>query len=404
MKELKLDKNKKYLLACSYGPDSMALFHMLKNSGYNFECAIVNYHIREESTSEVEGLKEYASAFGVQVYVHECTDSPLGKTEAKCREIRYNFFSKLYKEYGFDALLVAHHQDDLIETYLMQKRRQNCPIYFGIKQKSVIKGMNVVRPLLDYSKRELQDYCDKNHVPYAIDKTNFDVSILRNKIRHEIVELMSEKDRTDILKEIENRNRDLDKLISSIDLVKIHSANYLASLDDLTLKYALNIMVKRIKESYYLSKENVGEIKKAILSKKPNINFEIKRGLYFLKEYDEVDIDRATQFSFNYSYILDRPGILDTPFFRLDFTNGARNRNVSDSDYPIVIRAAKLDDYIFINGYKAYARRLFIDWKMPMKLRGRWPIILNKNNEPLYIPRYQKDFVLNKENNFIVKF
>ena len=123
-------------------------------------------------------------------------------------------------------------------------------------------------------------------------------------------------------------------------------------------------MVKRIKESYYLSKENVGEIKKAILSKKPNINFEIKRGLYFLKEYDEVDIDRATQFSFNYSYILDRPGILDTPFFRLDFTNGARNRNVSDSDYPIVIRAANLDDYIFINGYKAYARRLFIDWKM----------------------------------------
>ena len=123
-----------------------------------------------------------------------------------------------------------------------------------------------------------------------------------------------------------------------------------------------------------------------------------------MKEYDEVDIDRATQFSFNYSYILDRPGILDTPFFRLDFTNGARNRNVSDSDYPIVIRAAKLDDYIFINGYKAYARRLFIDWKMPMRLRGRWPIILNKNNDPLYIPRYQKDFVLSKENNFIVKF
>ena len=382
----------------------MALFHMLQKGGYNFECAIVNYHIREESTSEVEGLKKYANQFGIKVHVHECDTSPLGKSEAKCREIRYNFFAKLYREFGYDALLVAHHQDDLIETYLIQQRRQNCPIYFGIKSKSVIKGMEVVRPLLDYSKAELQEYCDKNSVPYAVDKTNFDVSILRNKIRHEIVERMTAQERVDILKEIDDRNRELEKLLDSINLVKIHSAEYLNSLDDLTLKYALNILVKRIKESYYLSKENVGEIKKALLSEKPNINFEIKRGLYFIKEYDEVDIARAASHSFNYSYILDRPDVLDTPFFRLDFTKGAKNRNVSDSDYPLMIRTVKLDDYIFINGYKAYARRLFIDWKMPMRLRGRWPIILNKNNEPLYIPRYQKDFVPTKENNFIVKF
>ena len=335
MKELNLDKNKKYLLACSFGPDSMALFHMLQKSGYKFDAAIVNYHIRPESTSEVDGLIKYASKYGVQIYVHECDNSPLGKTEAKCREIRYSFFSKLYRKYGYDALLVAHHQDDQIETYLMQKRRQNCPIYYGINEKTTIKGMEVIRPLLGYSKAELQKICNQNHVPYSIDKTNFDVSILRNKIRHEIVELLNEKQREELLNEIKTKNEELESIINSINLSEINSVEYLKSLDDRTLKYALNILVKRIRNSMYLSKENVGEIKKAILSSKPNITFKIKNGLYFIKEYDEIDIVQSDYSSIDYLYILDKPGALDTPFFYLNFDGDTKNRNVKESDYPI---------------------------------------------------------------------
>ena len=116
--------------------------------------------------------------------------------------------TKLYKEYGYDALLVAHHQDDLIETYLMQKRRQNCPNYFGISQKTIIKGMTVIRPLLSFSKKELEEYCVDNHVPFAIDKTNFDTSILRNKIRHEVIAKMSNEDRKNLLKEIKSYQSD----------------------------------------------------------------------------------------------------------------------------------------------------------------------------------------------------
>lgn len=404
MKELKLNKSKKYLLACSFGPDSMALFHMLQKDGYKFDCAIVNYHIRPESTSEVDGLIKYAFKYNVKVHVHECDNNPLGKTEAKCREIRYSFFSKLYREFGYDALLVAHHQDDLIETYIIQKRRQNCPIYYGIKEKTTIKGMEVIRPLLSFSKADLQDICDKNSVPYSIDQTNFDVSILRNKIRHEIVELLSNKQRAEILKEIDDKNKELKRIIDSIDITNLHSAKYLNSLDDITLRYALNLLVKAIRDSLYLSRVNVGEIKKALMSDKPNINFMIKRGLYFIKEYEEIDIIQSKYTAIEYSYILDKPGRLDTPYFYLDFTNGAKNRNVSDFDYPIQIRNANITDYVYIKGYKVPVRRLFIDWKMPLRLRGRWPIIVDQNGEPLYIPRYQKDFVPTKENNFRVKF
>ena len=56
-----------------------------------------------------------------------------------------------------------------------------------------------------------------------------------------------------------------------------------------------------------------------------------------------------------------------------------------------------------INGYKVSARRLMIDWKVPMRVRKIWPVIVNKNGVPIYIPRYQKNFVPNDKTNFFVK-
>ena len=402
MSKLNLNKDLRYLLACSYGPDSMALFYMLLEGGYNFECAIVNYHIRQESTDEVNGLIEYANKYGVKVHVHEC-DKDTKKTEAKCREIRYAFFRSLFDQNGYDALLVAHNQDDRIETYLIQKSRQNCPKIFGIAGKTMIKGMDVIRPLLDCSKRELEELCLKNHVPYAIDKTNFDTSILRNKIRHEVVAKMSAQDRQQILAEIDKKNLELEEMISSIDFKRIHEVDYLLSLDEQKLGYTLNFMVKNIRDDYFLSKLNVGEIHKVLVSKKPNVMLKVKNGVFLVKEYGLIDLIKPEKEDVSYRYVLDCPSKLDTDYFYLDFEGETSNRNISISDYPITIRNIEPSDHIFINGYKVLARRLLIDWKMPLRLRKRWPIILDKNGEPIYIPRYRKEFVPDSETNFFVK-
>ena len=123
---LNLEKNKYYLLACSFGPDSMALFDMLLKEGYKFAVAHVNYHLRAEASDEEISLRNYCLTNGVGIYVKSVTEN-LGDSnlEKKCRDIRYSFFIDLVKQKGFDALLVAHQEDDLIETYLMQKQRKN---------------------------------------------------------------------------------------------------------------------------------------------------------------------------------------------------------------------------------------------------------------------------------------
>ena len=70
--------------------------------------------------------------------------------EANCREVRYDFFADLYKKYSFDGLLVAHNEDDSIETYLLQKKRKNLVFHYGLADKNIIKGMTVLRPLLGF--------------------------------------------------------------------------------------------------------------------------------------------------------------------------------------------------------------------------------------------------------------
>ena len=403
MNNLNLDKNKKYLLACSFGPDSMALFHFLRVDGYNFECAIVNYHLRKESDLEVKGLMDYAAKFDIKVHVLDVKEVINTNIEGKCREIRYNFFSSLYNEFKYDALLVAHHEDDHIETYLLQKQRQNTPNYYGIEENTVIKEMNVIRPLLGYTKQDLLNICINNNVPYALDVTNEETIYMRNKIRHEIVMNLREKLRHNLLLEIQRKNEELKKELSKIDTTRVKEVSYLLSLNELQQKHILNDLAKEAGFTLGLSKENVGEIINVLKSKKPNSITKIKSNLFLIKEYTIYDLASKAPVSINYSFVLNEPGVLDTDFFYLDFTGDTSNRNVSLDDYPLTIRPIKATDVYQISRYRVQANRLMIDWKMPASVRKIWPVIVNKDNNVIYIPRYQVDFNKTDDLNFYVK-
>ena len=403
MYQLNLDKNHKYLLACSYGPDSMALFHLLQNQGYDFECAIVNYHLRKESYLEVEGLLNYASKFSIKIHVLDVKQNIIKNVEAECRKIRYQFFKDLTDKYGYYATLIAHHQDDKIETFLLQKERQNCPIYFGISEKTVINGTTILRPLLPYSKQELLDICKQNNVPYSVDKTNFDISIKRNKIRHEFVAKLSQPKRKTILKQIDDCNKSLNDMFTKLENLDLTKVANILSLNKLEQSYALNNLLKKYGIKTSLSKENVGEIIKILISNKPNGEFKIKNNLYLIKEYDEFILKSHKYTAAEYAYTILKPSKIDTPYFFLDFTKEQENRSVNFKDYPLTIRNLRGDDEILINDYKVTANRLMIDWKVPYRVRLSWPVIVNSKNECIYIPRYRKDFKLTKDLNFYVK-
>ena len=86
---LNLPKQNKYLLACSYGPDSMALFQMLKNEGYHFDVAHIQYNLREDSKKECEDLLRYCAEQGIKCFAYKVEEKIERNIEERCREIRY---------------------------------------------------------------------------------------------------------------------------------------------------------------------------------------------------------------------------------------------------------------------------------------------------------------------------
>lgn len=399
---LNLDKNKKYLLACSFGPDSMALFDMLLKEGYRFSVAHVNYHLRIESDEEEINLREYCLKNNIGIYVKNVSEN-LGHSnlEKICRDIRYNFFAETIKNNNFSALLVAHQEDDLIETYLMQKQRKNLVNYFGIKEIAYFYGIEIIRPFLKYRKQELLIYCQTFNVPFAIDKTNLQDCFKRNIIRHTIVEKMDEISRKSILEKINNENQNLAKIFDTINQLKQQSINEYNRLSDIEFTYAIVLLGRKVKPSFFITKKQSKELRKVLNSDKPNISFEVC-GLCFYKEYNHFGFRLEKDFPC-FSYCLEKPAILDTPYFYLNFSTDFSNRNIVLGDFPLTIRNANPNDVFQIKNYSKTMRRLFIDWKMPQYLRKRWPIILNNKGRIVYVPRYQKDFKLDKTCNFFVK-
>ena len=399
---LNLEKNKHYLLACSFGPDSMALFDMLVKEGYKFTVAHVNYHLRAEADEEESKLRDYCFENNIGIYVRS-VDEDLGESnlEKRCRDIRYSFFIDVVKSNHFDALLVAHQEDDLIETYLMQKQRKNLVNYFGIKEISYFTDVEIIRPLLKYRKGELMMYCKMFNVPYAIDKTNLEDHFLRNQIRHSVVEKMTNEERKKVLEEIDNENKELHRILDVVASIKSNKIEEYNRLNDVEFLYAIVALGRKIKDDFTISKEQGTELRKVLMSDKPNISLVVD-GLRFLKEYDSISIQEDIVAT-DYSFTLTEPGVLDTEYFHLDFSKDSSNRNVSLPDYPITIRNARSDDVIEILNYSKELRRMFIDWKMPASLRMRWPVILNKEGKIIYVPRYFKDFVITPDLNFYVK-
>ena len=381
----------------------MALFDMLIKEGISFVVAHVNYGVREEAKKETEDLNLYCANNDIEIEVLYSKTKLEGNFEAKAREVRYQFFNEVCLKYNIDTVLVAHQQDDVIETYYLQRKRGGFVEYYGISEDTKIYGVHVKRPLLNYTKQELQEYCDSNHVPYAIDKSNLEQDFQRNVIRINIVSQMNPRERSQIIDEINKANEEIKGTYSKIYALDLTSVKDLLTLSDDLLNRALVIQARNIEPDVGISASLSLEIKKILESSKPNVSFKIHKGLVFNKEYDWCNFVKESK-DVLYEFKLEEPRLLETQYFFLDFTLPTDKQHITLDDYPLTIRSPKDTDTIKINNYQSELRRLFIDWKMPASLRKRWPVIVNKNNVVVYVPRYRKDFKKAIGLNFFVKY
>ena len=393
-----LDKNKKYIVACSFGPDSMALLNMLIVEGYDVVVAHVNYHKRDASNFEEESLRKYCKDYNVQIEVFDTSGLICDKNfQEWAREVRYSFFKKVLDKFNAEAVLVAHHQDDLIETYLMQKQRGGFVKNPGIAEKTTIFDVEIIRPLLSYSKADLLKYDKENNVPFSIDCSNLTDAYNRNKIRHNIVDKMSKDERNKTLSEIETIRK------QEIEFKTVWPINDFLNLSDYQMTMVVSNFVETNSKHIDISSKFIQEIRQVLSSDKSIIEIKLSNKLFLMKDYGEVRfVDKEKIIT--YRYELNKGNHINDNLFEIDFSKGQEDRNIYDADYPLVIKPVDKDDFLRIKDYECKVRRLFIDWKLPHHLRDSWPGIYNKDGKLIYVPRYRKDFVDNHTSKFVIKF
>lgn len=180
----------KLLIAISGGVDSVVLTHLCKESGLKISLAHCNFHLRgEESDGDELFVQEFADALDLEVFT-EHFDTEAYAEESKtsvqmaARDLRYQWFRELQRDLKFDYLLTAHHSNDDLETFMINFTRGT-----GLDGLTGIPEINegILRPLLAFSRNEIEDYAHKNHLKWREDSSNASTKYLRNKIRHEII-------------------------------------------------------------------------------------------------------------------------------------------------------------------------------------------------------------------------
>lgn len=398
MLDFKFDQEANYLDAVSYGPDSMALLDMIQKKGIKPIVCFVQYHTGQESLDDEDKLRGYCKERGLVLEVCDTASLPHDPSDDYhiwSREVRYDFFEAIYKKYNAAALFVAHQQDDLIETYLLQKKSGISVDRYGLSKISEYRGMIVVRPLLSYSKEDLAEYDAENAVPYSNDVMDREDKLFRHKIRGEVISKMNEVERGQILDEIAAANSEKLSFIEHIEhgMQKDQDLEIRAimALSDDEFAETLIHFVNNSQVRVTLRPAQIKEIRKMCLDPEANLSIKLKDRFYLVKEYDTLSIMTDPD-DLPYTYTLEKPGKLSTEDFDLDFSMGAEDRNIHLEDYPLTIRTAIPSDQYNYGGYLVSVRKMYKEAGMPTHLLSIWPVFVNKDGKIIYVPRYKKDF------------
>ena len=185
------------IVACSGGPDSLALLDMVHRLQATLRINVMAAHFEhgirgDASKADAEFVQEYCVQRGIP-FVMESADIPAichttGESlETGARRLRYAFLQKLANGYENAVIATAHHADDQAETVLMHLLRGS-----GIKGLSGImpKRDNIIRPFLPFAKAELVAYCHEQKLAPRLDETNNEADCTRNKLRLELLPLL----------------------------------------------------------------------------------------------------------------------------------------------------------------------------------------------------------------------
>jgi len=400
-----LSPGSKIVYGLSGGSDSIALLHYL-NENFDFEIKACHYNhsLRSKESDEDEAfVRDFCAKLKIDLVVVKKDIIQLSKKlkksiEETARDERKLFFEENLINHKAKKIILAHHLDDQIETFLMRLIRGT-----GLTGLSSMKEIsdNYFRPLLSIEKKEIIEYLKKNKLNWREDESNSDIKFTRNFIRHKIL--------NNVLNLNPNFKHSFNGLLNNINLTN----NFLNDLTDefinknliknknililktkffidkpKALKYLVikNILEKILGNQNNIIFKNIDDSIKLIESEKVSGKINISKNIFVEKGYDKIffyddknifnnDFDyeitnlRTTKFSHFLFSVTHKPNLKGYTYF-----------DISSFDVLSIRSFKKGDKMKFPNrGITKKVHDLFIDYKIPRFARKYLPlVIINK--------------------------
>ena len=360
------------ICAISGGADSVALtfaFYLLKDKlGIRLSAAHFNHHLRgAESDRDEQFVRDFCHRYDIALTVGHGNIVPGKKgLEAAARDARYGFLRTIPGK-----IATAHTADDNAETVLMHLVRGT-----GLKGLGGITPQNgsVIRPMLTITRQEVEAFCEEWCLQYITDSSNKEDEFLRNRLRHHVMPLLKQENPSFALNTsaMALRLRQDEAYLAQIAGEVPNRVEILRQLHPAVRSRCLEAMLKRsgVREP---EAAHIAQLESLVFSDKPSAAAQFPGGVTIARNYGVLEVARVEEKP--EPAVLSVPGCVLWGDYRITAAIGEGEGLILHTPGPITVRSRISGDIIRLSGGSKTLKKLFIDRKIPARLRDRVPVL-----------------------------
>lgn len=434
-----ISKGDNIVVGFSGGPDSLCLLHVLMSLREEYNISInaahINHMIRgEEANRDEELSRKFCIDNNINFHLKREDVTSLAKrlrmsSEEAGRKVRYDFFNEIIKSIPNGKIALAHNLNDNGETIIMRfLRGTSLSGMAGISP----KRDNIIRPIVNCTRTEIENYCSDNNLTPVIDSTNLQDIYTRNKIRLNVIPYIEKNFNKNILENLHTNSkiaRDEEDMILTLvkeNTKKIKKEKGYCVKEFNNLHIAMRRRIIRciisdtLKNLNGIESKHIDLVVELIKKEKSGKRLDIKKGLILSIDYDKFNIfikeKRINTTNEIKSYNILDEGISINGY---KFKASIVHRDLLDEiDYKekyfdfdkigdnVKVRLRQNGDYMYLKGLKGRKKLkdIFIDLKIPREIRNSIPVIA-VGSEVLVIPGIKDSisYSLDDETNNILK-